>query len=63
MKNWIKKWLGVQDVEIKNVALEMKLRQLDSRVGRLHSKPLRYDEVQRAKKLGKKEFVRTGTPY
>ena len=61
MKDWLKKWLGLEELEVKNAALEMKLRQVNKRLGRLDSKPLRYAEVERARKLAKKEFIRTGT--
>ena len=59
MKDWFKKLLGINKLEIKNVALEMKLRQLDRRIGRLNSRALRYDEIERARKLAKKQTVPT----
>ena len=62
MKDRLKKWLGIEELEIKNAALEMKLRQMDRRIGRVNSKPLRYGEVERARKRAKKEFIRTGVP-
>ena len=59
MKDRLKKWLGIEELEIKNAALEMKLRQLDRRIGRLNSRALRYDEIERARKLAKKQTVQT----
>ena len=63
MKDWLKKWLGIRDAEVSIIMLEIRLRKLNKRIGRLDSKPLRYDEVQRATKRMRKISLRTGTPY
>ncbi len=54
MKDWIKKWLGIKEVETRCTMLELRLKHLDRRVGKLNARPLRYDEVERARKLANK---------
>ena len=63
MKDWLRKRLGIADDELRIAVLEMQARQMNKRIGRIDSKPLRYEQVQRARKLARKRNVRTGTPY
>ena len=54
MKNWIRRWLGLELTDRRLNKYLYELQKLDRRVGRLHNKPLRHDQIQRAKKLARR---------
>ena len=59
MKKLLQRWLGIDALKRENEELLLKIRKVDKRCGRLLSRPLRREEIERARKRGKREILST----